>query len=99
MRLASGGGTMPRSVIGGVMMRAAINLFVAALAIAAGAGCASQATTGAAQAESRSLACEAACKQVPSATATATATGNCDECVCDRMTNGPAVCTATRSRN
>ncbi len=80
-------------------MRTTINLLTMALAIAAGTGCASQATTGAAQAESRSLACEAACKQAASSAATATASGNCDECVCDRVANGPAVCTATRSRN
>lgn len=79
-------------------MKSAISLFVAVLAIATAAGCASQATTGAAQAESRSQACEAACKQATPATSAAAASGNCDECVCDRVANGPAVCTATRAR-
>jgi hypothetical protein len=61
-------------------------------------GCANTVATGAAQAESRSVACAAACQQVTPASAT-TAAPPCDECVCDRVAGGPAVCTARPVRN
>lgn len=59
--------------------------------------CASTVATGSAQAESRSAACDAACKQITPASATPGQFA-CDECVCDRVATGPAVCTVREAR-
>lgn len=80
------------------IMRQWAYLFFALCLCMAASGCASTVSTGAAQAGSRSIACVAACQQVLPASATA-ATPACDECVCDRVVGGPAVCTARRASN
>lgn len=74
-------------------MRQAGHLFFALCLCLLASGCAGTVATGAAQAESRSVACAAACQQVTPSSA-ATAMPKCDECVCDRVAGGPAVCTA-----
>lgn len=58
------------------------------------AGCANLGPMGAAQSESRSVACNAACQQ-----ATSAAPVRCEECMCDRIASGPAVCTVRSVRN
>ncbi len=78
------------------MRSQAKNLVCALGACVAFAGCASSSVSGVAQSESRSLACNAACQQATGPAASSEL--QCEECVCDRMASGPAVCTVGSSR-
>ncbi len=79
------------------MLSQARNLVCALVVCVVAAGCASQSVSGSAQSESRSVACRAACEQV--AKPATTSAPQCEECECDRVASGPAVCTVRSSRN